>query len=691
MPKLADIELDDFSQRDAPTALELAIREGKWRAVPTLIAANADLEHENERGQTPLRVAAQYKRNIITIALMKAGADWKRVQVQAAQSRPIAVFLNQKIKMIKTWLMDAVRTGDIKTLGAMLTHSSAIFKQFYGLSTELLALAAKRDKLEAAELLLQAGARTYRRGNYFSLSNLINCWIDCDGDFNTTYNNGETPLYRAAVRGETDVITYLLSKGASFEDAFLLLIKRIRRTPGFLFHSAVLLLGIYLNGKENPDAVIASLSTSLPNENESDILAAITKEVKNSTSADIIQAERVASRSLPNSDYDILQAVINSPSMVARGLLRSRKGDHVDINVYDNAAITGNTDLMYDLLEYGVNLDMLLLLSARNESAPSIELILKQGIEIKPAYAKLLHKFLYDAAKFLLRTYLSGKGEGARVAFLADYLFECVARNSDGDLGALLLAEPGITGATIEKTMSIANEKGLTQVAALLRQHQRDLKHSTPALQKRLIDAVFSSKGTFLFRAANIGAWCKQGANPNMHTNKGTFLSHYDSTSTLFVRAITNSGWKIHELLQHNIDPDFGNQAEGALEYALFEHRKASCYMYDMPSVAPVVSILLGAFQYTIKCLECKLKRVRWAISYYDDYFSDGQDIEDERTCTGGPPHYIDPFITTLLENAIAKRKGQAMPVSSSLTKGLRLGASNDGSGAEKTANSPCQ
>lgn len=118
------------------------LRAGRREVAIALISeADCDLNHRSNRGQTPLHLAPEALLHGVTALLLVKGAD-----------------PNVQDEMGRTPLMNAARTGDLKSLQHLLKHGADPNLATTKARWTALMWAAKRGNVEVLRPLLDAGA-----------------------------------------------------------------------------------------------------------------------------------------------------------------------------------------------------------------------------------------------------------------------------------------------------------------------------------------------------------------------------------------------------------------------------------------------------------------------------------------------------------------------------------------------------
>lgn len=158
------------------TPLHIAARQGRTGIIPLLLEKGASLEARTPSGFTPLFMALAEKQSETIRLLLDRGAD-----------------ANAQTKYQTTPLFTAVESGDAGTVRLLLDRGAGVnqVSPFFG---SPLHRAAYMDFPETARLLLDAGARLDVRDR-----------------------RGQTPLHQAAQLGRTELVRLFVERGAELD------------------------------------------------------------------------------------------------------------------------------------------------------------------------------------------------------------------------------------------------------------------------------------------------------------------------------------------------------------------------------------------------------------------------------------------------------------------------------------------
>ena len=182
------------------TPLHLAASEGRKDVAEQLLANGADVNAKGKQGNTPLHLAASGGKKDVAEQLLANGADVNAKDkqgntplswVKSSRHKDIAELLRQHGGHDFREILDAAREGDLELMKALLNQdpSLALCKTNDGLTP--LHWAASSGHNGAAELLLANGANV-----------------------NAEDSRGDTPLHLAASAGCTNVAALLLANHA---------------------------------------------------------------------------------------------------------------------------------------------------------------------------------------------------------------------------------------------------------------------------------------------------------------------------------------------------------------------------------------------------------------------------------------------------------------------------------------------
>lgn len=157
------------------SALHFAAREGKLAAAQTLIYNGANLDIQDEEGSTPALLATLNGHYEIAAALVNAGAD---VNIQDKRGRTLLFMAT-----------------DMHTLDANPRPGPKPYGEL--------------DSLDIIKLALEKGADPN-----LALTDGLPSWLAQGSAHNGLLNKGATPLLRASMSGDLEVINLLLEAGA---------------------------------------------------------------------------------------------------------------------------------------------------------------------------------------------------------------------------------------------------------------------------------------------------------------------------------------------------------------------------------------------------------------------------------------------------------------------------------------------
>jgi uncharacterized protein len=252
----------DFSRRvirGGETPLYLAAEKGHTEAVLTLIEYGAQLDMGRfSDGRTAL-MAASYTGNVQTVrALLRKGANVHARDDSGASAVDLAIY-GRWVPVVEA-LLDfganrngsgdgrsshlltlAAEVGDCVMVRALIDKGVDVHQPSEGHMCTPLSQAVVSDHIECVQLLLRLGACVDQVGRENDTALLaavhhrrddIALYLLCWGaDVNLMNTSGATPLYAAALTGNTSMFETLLEYGADI-DALLPIISNVRLTFG---------------------------------------------------------------------------------------------------------------------------------------------------------------------------------------------------------------------------------------------------------------------------------------------------------------------------------------------------------------------------------------------------------------------------------------------------------------------------
>ena len=181
---------------DGSTPLQWAVYEGDVAEVSRLLDAGADVSLANDYGATPMSLAAEVGDTEILRRLLDAGAD-----VDSANADG------------QTALMAVARTGKVEAGKLLLEHGATVdAKESWGGQTALMWASARRHP-EMMELLIDAGADVNAR----SIARDYQRHVTAEGRPKSLDSGGFTPLLYAARENCIACVDVLLANGADID------------------------------------------------------------------------------------------------------------------------------------------------------------------------------------------------------------------------------------------------------------------------------------------------------------------------------------------------------------------------------------------------------------------------------------------------------------------------------------------
>ncbi|OQR91706.1 hypothetical protein ACHHYP_20174 [Achlya hypogyna] len=219
----ADCEepLPSDADKNGDSPLYTASENGHEDVVRQLIAAGADVNHENENGRTPLSIAAFRGREGVVQQLIAAGADINAVGfnkqtplhaaaetegAESARLTPLHCASQCGYDEVVQLLLEAGANPSLKDYVSTLLPPFRItregeFARYYAIEKDYTYVLRAFD-----EALVQAAAS----GDISRVRDLLATGVDA----NTSNDRGETPLLVAVTQGHATIVELLLKAGA---------------------------------------------------------------------------------------------------------------------------------------------------------------------------------------------------------------------------------------------------------------------------------------------------------------------------------------------------------------------------------------------------------------------------------------------------------------------------------------------
>ncbi|MBI4472363.1 MAG: ankyrin repeat domain-containing protein, partial [Acidobacteria bacterium] len=204
-------ELQAASGDERETKLLTAAADGRSHDIEQLLSAGANINTVDRRGWTPLHYAIEQKHTETALLLIRKGADIRKLTESECSPLTFAAQEND-VALIKELLMRHVPVEPVTVNG-----------------TTPLIIAAAHGSVEAAELLIAAGADVNRRRSVGSHDTVlmtaasegqlgaVTLLLAHGAKLEETDQNGNTAMMYAAAQGHVEILKCLRERGANID------------------------------------------------------------------------------------------------------------------------------------------------------------------------------------------------------------------------------------------------------------------------------------------------------------------------------------------------------------------------------------------------------------------------------------------------------------------------------------------
>jgi ankyrin repeat protein len=202
--------------RKGESALSVAAKRGSIDVASLLISTGADIHHRDLYGATPLLLAAEARRTRMVKYLLDAGADVNAQNKQGITPLAAAAF-NGDSRMVSL-LIEAGAEPDRLDESGKVALIYAAGKADTRIVSQLLAAGADADGVwgnDLTPLMWAAGhANDAPRLVAIETAELL---LEAGADLSRVDNRGRSALMIAASRGHTQMVRFLIGKGATMD------------------------------------------------------------------------------------------------------------------------------------------------------------------------------------------------------------------------------------------------------------------------------------------------------------------------------------------------------------------------------------------------------------------------------------------------------------------------------------------
>ncbi len=187
-----------------------AVERGDIDAVNRLISEGADVKVENDKGETPLHIAAVWGHKEVVEALLDKGANVNAEDEEG--NTPLVLTTDEEIKTLlqsTAKLLEVAKSGNIQEVNSLISEGAKVNVKDQDNKTPL-HWAAEKGHKEVVEALLDKGANVDAEDENGDTP----LDLATTQDIRTLLQNTDE-LLKAAGRGDIDTVNDLINQGAS--------------------------------------------------------------------------------------------------------------------------------------------------------------------------------------------------------------------------------------------------------------------------------------------------------------------------------------------------------------------------------------------------------------------------------------------------------------------------------------------
>ncbi|MFC1604810.1 ankyrin repeat domain-containing protein [Planctomycetota bacterium] len=223
-----DVELTETGKRSSSSLHQAAV-DGDIEQVRLLISKGANVNAQDEKGNTPLCRAVESGKMEIVQLLVEAGAD-----VNAGSWPPLCMAVDENNTAIAEYLIAHgadVNAGDDWTAlqeAPYISNNVEMVELLIANGADInagpytaLHAAVDKDRLDIVELLIAKGANVNPKDksgstplHYAGKIEVVQLLVEAKADINTKDEEGNTPLHDASRTGKIELVQFLVEAGA---------------------------------------------------------------------------------------------------------------------------------------------------------------------------------------------------------------------------------------------------------------------------------------------------------------------------------------------------------------------------------------------------------------------------------------------------------------------------------------------